>query len=107
MSNRDNRGWQYLDDVISGLWLGGIGLAFVGTVATALYLVVTGEIAVTGTVPVTLLVKYVLAPVVLFMTGITVIDVYGRRRVATLLEIVASSDFNEAAERAEDISEDQ
>jgi hypothetical protein len=76
-----------LDDIVSLGWLTVVGLSTLLLSAAVAYNIYVGRILVTGQIAATAVLNNLVIPVVFFVTVLAALDVYGKRRIKTLLDL--------------------
>jgi len=76
-----------LDDIVSLGWLAVVGTSVFTLTAAVAYNIYAGRIALSGTIPIAAVFTNLVTPIVLFVTALALLDVYGKRRIKTLLDM--------------------
>jgi len=76
-----------IDDIVSLGWLAVVGLSTLLLSAAVAYNIYVGRILVTGEIAATTVLHNLVVPVVFFVTALAALDVYGKRRIKTLLNL--------------------
>ena len=76
-----------IDDIVSLGWLAVVGLSTLILSSAVAYNIYVGRIMIAGDVSATTVLNNLVVPVVFFLTALTALDVYGKRRIKTLLNL--------------------
>jgi len=76
-----------VDDIVSLGWLTVVGLSVLSLSSAVAYNVYIGRIGLSGDIPVAAIFSNFVAPIVLFLTALAALDVYGKRRIKTLIDL--------------------
>ena len=76
-----------LDDIVSLGWLTVVGASVFSLTAAVAYNIIVGRIALSGDIPIATVFTNLVTPIVLFVTALALLDVYGKRRIKTLLDM--------------------
>jgi len=81
------------DDIVSLGWLAVVGLSTLMLSAAVAYNIYVGRIMLSGDISPTTVLNNLVVPVVFFLTALTALDVYGKRRIKTLLDLARGEDI--------------
>jgi len=79
-------GWD-ADDIVSLGWLTVVGLSTLILSSALAYNIYVGRIMIAGDISATTVLNNLVVPVIFFLTALTALDVYGKRRIKTLLDL--------------------
>jgi len=92
------------DDIVSLGWLAVVGLSTLILSSAVAYNIYVGRIMLSGDISATTVLNNLVIPVIFFLTALTALDVYGKRRIKTLLDLARGEGI---AIEKEDRSEEQ
>jgi len=95
-----------IDDIVSTLWLTLVGICLAMLTAAVSYNIYVGRIAVSGDIPIAAVFSNLVAPIVLLVTALAVLDVYGKRRIKSLLDLARGQGV-EVPDDASDVADAQ
>jgi len=75
------------DDIVSLGWLTVVGLSTLILSSAVAYNIYVGRIMLSGDISATTVLNNLVIPVIFFLTALTALDVYGKRRIKTLLDL--------------------
>lgn len=82
-----------VDDIVSLGWLAVVGLSTLILSSAVAYNIYVGRIVLSGEITATAVLNNLVVPVIFFLTALAALDVYGKRRIKTLLDLASGQDI--------------